>query len=71
MEIGEADFPIHLFRSSLRYGDFAACGRRRLGLLAPLDPLGKARAPCNRIFLTSDSHLFGSETNREVVEDNF
>ena len=28
-------------------------------------------APCNRIFLTSDSHLFGSETNREVVEDNF
>ncbi len=28
-------------------------------------------APCNRIFLTSDSHLFGNETNREVGAANF
>jgi len=30
------------FGAPFGLGDFAVCGRRRLGLLAPLDPLGKA-----------------------------
>ena len=40
------------------------------GLLAPLTPRQSSRA-LQPLLLTRASYLFGNETNREVVEDNF